>query len=453
MTQSDADRMRRDVSPKLSIWQILSYGSLMLPLSMGWVTLMMIVPTYYALDLGLGLGLVGVLFAIGRGFDIITDPTVGILTDRTRTRFGRRKPWVILGLPLFCCAVYLLLKQTDSVTPLYLLLVSCLYFFSFTICEIPQAAMGLEMSEDPHERTVLASSKTLFLILGGLIGAAAPLIWTESTSQALSNVVTLIFIVSIIVMPIYLWLMPSDIASNRLPQPKLRAALKALRGHHEIQKIIGTFFILITAKSFGGALSLLYITYVLEMPKLVGLFWIGSGLGMLVGIPLWIILSRHIGKIRTWRIATLLGICGYVALLFLGVGDKVPMFIVSLILGVSGVADSVLSVSLLADQIGRGRRQGQPEFAGLVTAIKNASSKLSITFPMLIAFPILGFIGLTEGTASIGTSLRPVETHDRVILVGFYAGIPLLLKIAAYFAIGTLAAGKSNSHESLQPKS
>lgn len=413
---------------------------------------MMIIPTYYALDLGLGLGLVGVLFAIGRGFDIITDPTVGILTDRTRSRFGRRKPWVILGLPLFCCAVYLLLKPTDSVTPLYLLLVSCLYFLSFTICEIPQAAMGLEMSEDPHERTVLASSKTLFLILGGLIGAAAPLIWTESTSQALSNVVTLIFTASIIVMPIYLWLMPNDIRVSPSQQPKLRTALKALKGHREIQKIIGTFFILITAKSFGGALSLLYITYVLEMPKLVGLFWIGSGLGMLVGIPLWIILSRQIGKIRTWRIATVLGICGYIALLFLGPGDKVPMFIISLILGVSGVADSVLSVSLLADQIGRGRRHGDPEFAGLVTAIKNASSKLSITFPMLIAFPILGFIGLTDGTANIGTVNRPIEIADRMVLVGFYAAIPLLLKIAAYFAIGNLDVGKSNRHESLQPQ-
>jgi len=398
----------------------------------------MIIPTFYAVDLGLGLGLVGSLFAMGRVFDIISDPVIGILSDKTRSRLGARKPWMIVGLPLFCFAAFLLLTPPDDVTASYLLLVSCLYFLSFTVSEIPQAAMGLEVSTNKHERTVLAASKTLFLILGGIIGAAAPLIWTETTSQALSKVVVMIFVATLFVLPLHIWLMPNHSQSRAEPTHGFKDVLYVLKSNGEIRKIIGTFFILITSKSFGAALSLLYISYVLQMPELVGLFWIASGIGMLCGLPLWILFSRRVGKLRSWRISTIIGIVAYLALLFLGAGDKVPMITISVILGLSGVADSILSVSLLADQIGIERDKGRPGSAGLVTAVKNATSKLSIAIPMLTAFPILGFIGLTEGSSRIGIVEGTAEFSDRLILISLYAGIPLLLKVSAFFAIGRL---------------
>jgi len=439
------ERAQGAAASKLSLWQILSYGSVMLPLSMGWVTLMMFIPTYYAVDLGLGLGLVGVLFAAGRLFDFITDPAIGLLTDKTQSPIGARKPWMIFGLPLFCLGAWLLLNPPEGATAAYLLLVSCLYFLSFTISEIPLAAMGLEISSDKNERTALAASKTLFLILGGIMGAAAPLIWTSSTALALFNVTLMICVSALIVVPIFLWIMPHDAQPQIQNKYDVKDAFAVLKANREIQKIIGTFFLLITAKAFGGALSLLYISYILQMPSLVGLFWIATGLGMLCGLPFWLIVARKIGKVKAWRAATIIGIIFYTALLFLGAGNKVPMFIISLIIGVSGVADSIFSVSLLADQIGAEQEKGRPTSAGLVTAIKNALSKLSAAIPMATAFPLLGMIGLTKGTSNIAVAAENVGMTEQFVLIGLYAGVQVALKIAAFFAIGRLNESESRT--------
>jgi MFS family permease len=87
----------------LSFAQLLSYGLLTMPVAMAGLTLLTFLPTYYAVDLGLGLSVVGIVFAAGRILDFITDPVIGHWSDQTRTRFGPRKPWMAGGVIGRCC--------------------------------------------------------------------------------------------------------------------------------------------------------------------------------------------------------------------------------------------------------------------------------------------------------------------------------------------------------------
>jgi len=311
------------IPQQLSHLQILVFGTPMFPLAIGFSVLIMFMPTYYGLNLGLGLGLVGMVFAAGRIFDFITDPIIGLITDRTPGRFGPRKPWIALGLFLFCLATYLLFLPPTNVKLHYLFFAACLYFLSFTISEIPLAAMGLEISADKNERTRLAASKLFFFISGGITGAAIPAIWDSNLEQAFRYAVIAIVTATLIVLPLFLLITPTTQQRPRKIQTPIFESYRGLLKDKNIRRIIGVFFIIMISASVSGSLSLLYVSYILEQPKLIGAVWIASGVGILCGLPIWYIVSKKLGKLRAWRVAIFLGIISGLPLLALGKGDAV----------------------------------------------------------------------------------------------------------------------------------
>ena len=82
----------------LNLFGLMSYGLLTMPLAMGGLVMLTYLPTFYAVDLGLGLTAVGIAAVLGRLLDVFTDPVIGHLSDQTRTRFGPRKPWMVVGI-------------------------------------------------------------------------------------------------------------------------------------------------------------------------------------------------------------------------------------------------------------------------------------------------------------------------------------------------------------------
>ena len=94
----------------LNTYQLASYGAPSMPLSMVSLPLAVYLTPVYADSAGFGLSLafVGLMLALSRVFDGITDPVIGFLSDRVRTRWGRRKPFVLIGMPIFMLGVWLL---------------------------------------------------------------------------------------------------------------------------------------------------------------------------------------------------------------------------------------------------------------------------------------------------------------------------------------------------------
>ena len=82
---------------RLSPLLLARFAFLLVPLNAVILPIFLYVPTFYAQEQGVGLGLIGGLIFLSRLFDAVSDPTVGILSDHTRSRFGRRKPWIAVG--------------------------------------------------------------------------------------------------------------------------------------------------------------------------------------------------------------------------------------------------------------------------------------------------------------------------------------------------------------------
>lgn len=97
----EESRKRDAERPPLTKWILGSYGAPATPLAMVGLPMAVFLPAVYADSEGFGLGLafVGIVLVLARLFDGVTDPVVGLLSDRVRTRWGRRKPFILLGTP------------------------------------------------------------------------------------------------------------------------------------------------------------------------------------------------------------------------------------------------------------------------------------------------------------------------------------------------------------------
>jgi Na+/melibiose symporter-like transporter len=88
------------VSVNISKWRLAAFASPSVAAAAAGLPIALYLPAYYAADLGLGLTLLGSIFMFTKIWDVITDPIVGMLTDRYPTRWGRRRHWIALGTPL-----------------------------------------------------------------------------------------------------------------------------------------------------------------------------------------------------------------------------------------------------------------------------------------------------------------------------------------------------------------
>ncbi|MCZ7552155.1 MAG: MFS transporter [Anaerolineales bacterium] len=142
-----------------------------------------ILAVYFAIFLtdvvGLPASLAALAIFLGRSWDYINDPLIGHLSDRMRTRWGRRRPFLIFGaLPFGLCFIMLWVRPplaNQFLLASYYALAYMLFDLTFTLTNMPYAALTPELTEDYDERTSLTSYRMLFSIAGSLIAFTIPL--------------------------------------------------------------------------------------------------------------------------------------------------------------------------------------------------------------------------------------------------------------------------------------
>jgi GPH family glycoside/pentoside/hexuronide:cation symporter len=134
-------------------------------------------PIFLTDTVGLAAGLAGLALMIGKIWDAVIDPFGGYLSDRTRTRWGRRRPYILFGsFPLFA-AMLLMFSAPRTANQTVLLAwatgMYCLLCTAFSAVNIPYSALTPELTRDFHQRTVLAGYRMGFAVIGSLLGAGA----------------------------------------------------------------------------------------------------------------------------------------------------------------------------------------------------------------------------------------------------------------------------------------
>ena len=310
----------------------MAYGGLSMPLAMiGYPIAIWLIP-FYSEVTKFQLALLADLLLIARFTDVITDPLIGQWGDSTKTRFGRRKPWIILGVPLMLYSVYKLFMPGEDVTVAYFLIWIMLMYLGSTAIGIPYGAWGAEISSDYHQRSRVVSGREAFVLIGLLISALIPL-GVEvsgnniSISEGLSRTFSAIFFFQdfsssnqmreilgymglgiILILPIFaaiaIWKVPDPMPKIEKKIP-LKQGLKYAMENPLLIRILAIIFLVIAGESFRNTLSLWFVRDVIGI-ETVGASYARYFIAGFIAIPFWLWLGKVLGKHRAFCI-TLVG--------------------------------------------------------------------------------------------------------------------------------------------------
>lgn len=156
---------------KVSVWQKLAYGSGASVSSILAVSPNQLAPIVLNIGLGVSPALVGLALTIPRIWDAFTDPLIGAVSDNSRLKMGRRRPFILLGALLSGILFMLMWRLPSGFSEVayfwYFLLMLILFFTCSTVYAVPYSAMGYEMTHDYHEKTRVLAFASVFIAIGG----------------------------------------------------------------------------------------------------------------------------------------------------------------------------------------------------------------------------------------------------------------------------------------------
>ncbi len=210
------------------------------------------------------------------------------------------------------------------------------------------------------------------------------------------------------------------------PQRRLawRQGLRVVWRNGPFRRLIAAYFLNGIANGLPATLFLLYVERVLEAPDWSGILLFTYFLCGIAAIPLWLRLSRHWGKHRTWVGAMLWAALVFAFVPLLGPGDQLWFLAVCVLTGVSLGADLTLPASMQADVVDLDSLHSRQSRAGLYFALWGVATKLALALAVGIAFPLLELAGLEPG----GESATPFGLFT---LAALYSLLPAVIKLGS----------------------
>lgn len=406
-----------------SLPRYLAYGVTGFPLATLGIPLFVFLPAFYAEQLGLSIATVGVIFLIARLFDVFTDPLIGILSDRSNNVLLRRKLPIALGAPLLLIGIEYLFRPPQSTGTTEILLWAMCAYLGWTLISIPYTAWGAELSDHYHERTYFAGSREGFVIIGTVLGIILPVTTgiAGDPAAALALMTKVLWVSLPVCLALTLFFVP---AAHKLPEPIGWAkSFELLKMNRPLRRLLGAYVLNGVANGLPATLFLLFVANILDARDSTGLFLGAYFLSGVVFLPAWILLSRRLGKHRTWAWSMLIASLVFMWVPFLGEGDLISYFIICVLTGMCIGADLALPASIQADVVELDSAAGGGNRAGLFFGIWGMATKIAAALAIGIAFPILDLTGFTPNAENTGGAL--------LMLAILYGIIPVIFKLFA----------------------
>ena len=430
---------------------LLAYGLPSLPLAVLGLPLFIYLPTFYAETIGIDLATVGLVLLVARLWDVVTDPIVGAMSDRTGGRLGRRRPWILASLPVVCLSIFYLFMPPDSAGVGHLLAWSVLLYLGWTMILLPHAAWGAELSDDYHQRSRVTGVREALVVAGTLIAAATPVLLAvgENREADLAEILRALAIGLVISLPA-----ASLIAVATVPDPARRPGpggpwrarlidgYRALLGNRAFLRLIVAYLLNGIANGLPATLFLLFVGHVLVLPDKAGQLLFVYFACAIVGIPFWVWASGRLDKHRTWIIAMAMNCLIFGWAPFLGAGDFVPFLVICVLSGFCLGADLALPPSMQADVVDLDRIAGSPRRTGLYFAFWGMATKLALALAVGISFPLLDLAGFDAAGGAVN------DEDGLLVLAILYGAVPITFKLAAMALMarfGTRAAPGSSA--------
>lgn len=405
---------------------------------------------------GISPALAGTAILISKIWDAVTDPVMGLITDNTRTKLGRRRPYFLLGIPLIVVSFSAMwvspVGASETLRFLYALAAYVLFSSVYTMVWVPYNAIAAEMTTDYDERTRLSTARIIFSNLGGIACAMTARDYFVAVLRpsdpragfAIMGITLSLFFAAPYVFTV-LWCRENP-QFMREPAKRIDHAGQYIRDNFLAPFRLRPFRHVALMYLFGFmvldsvvAMAVFFMQYYLRIGNTFSLLVPVYG-GMLAVMPFVRFVSARIGKRETYLVA------GGVLALALGLvpfispgGSRVLMTAFGILFGVSMSAIQVMVFAMFpdvpdADELFSGtRREGV--YSGVFAFLRKAGSAVTV-FLVGAALELIGFVPPLEEIVDGAVVQIPQAQPE-----SFTAGIRLVfLVLPAVFGIAALAA-------------
>ena len=420
---------------KLSLWVKFGYGGNEWSNSLIW-TFYYALFLYFMTDIvRLGAVFAGTVIAIGTLWNAVFQPLVGVWSDGLRSRWGRRRPFLLAVAVPYAVVSWLLFTDWGlgtTPTKLYFVVIVLAYFTCYTLLNVPYGALAAEMTQDYDERTSLNTWRTGAAQIAALMGGALPLVLAgvfESIGgsaafgwSAAAAVLGFISIFGILLT----WRVTRG---YELFPEHTRVALRDVLGtlrNRSFRYLIGLYAFGWAPVSVLGAVAIYFARYQMGYSEayssVVLLVWFASGM---LWLPLVTFSSRRLGK--RWTYIWFVAFWAVVQMGFLLVrpGDSVLLYALLVLSSGGSMAVAVIGWALLADvtdveEYTSGQRR-EGIYYGVIAFIQTGMAALVVQGCGLV----LGWTGYQADVAQSATALWGIR-----LLISVGAVVPMLLGIA-----------------------
>ncbi len=393
---------------------------------------------YLTDSLGVAAGVGGLLVLLPKAWDVLVNPVAGRISDRTVSRLGPRRPY-LLGAGLAVAVLFALLFAgpfgTSGAAPVYVTVLFLLTATAYAFFQVPYVAMPAEMTDGYAERTRLMTWRVAVLALAILIsGGLAPIVVNAGGKGIPGHRWMGLFVALLIVagtLGTFLGTRRAPIGTLTESEPSLRTQLGVARRNRPFVLLLSCFVI----QAAGIATMLAGVNYfaeqVLHSEAAKTLLFVCFVAPALLVMPVWTRVGTRLGKLRGYVLASLLFALGAVLLAILHV--PVAAYLFTALIGAGYAGQQVFGLAMLPDCVAydaarTGRRQ-----AGVFTGLWTAGETFGLALgPGLLGLmlQLFGYVSSDSGTAhaQTGTARLGIVLAFTVLPAVVVAGALLLLR-------------------------
>ena len=424
-----ADTNSSALERPLKTWELSAYSGIAMPMAAMGMPVAVYLPRFYSEGLGLSLATVGLIFTLARIWDLITDPIMGLVIDRFESRWGRRKHWVALSIPVLMLAIWMVfMPDPDAVTPLYLAFWLLVLYVGYTMLTISHLSWGAELSTSYDARSRLFGWREIYVIAGMTIVLAIPafLELTGSSEQGIKVASMGWFCLigfPILVLPL-LYSVPDNKSSSE-PSIEWRQALGVIFKNGSMLRLLIADFSRGLGMSVSGALYIFIAATYFDLPSHASIALLFYFLASFIAMPFWMKAAYKYGKDNALKFSLAYVVIINLALIpFAEAGNVAVLWIFTISFGMAFGAPPMLLRSMMADLTDEDELTNGKKRPGLFFALLTTTDKVGAALGVGISFTIL----------ELAFGFQPGGSNSAEALDG------LLLTYTIGFAMPTLVA-------------
>ena len=403
---------------------------------------------FYTDVVGISPILAGWIYALGIGWDAITDPFMGYLAERTKTKMGSYRPFIYYGsIPLALSFVLLFWVPPfeGTVLFLFLILVNLIHRSCFTIVSVPYSSLTARITNDSNERTKLTTARMISASFGTLSMSALafPLIAYFGGADEAFGFLWLAIISGLIAIALLSVTVYSvsekvdEIVTSSLPN--FVSITKTVATNYPFWIVFGCILILGSTGVMFNKNLIYFVKYGLELHEYQGLILGVSSGASFLSLPFWAYLALKIGKRETWLISMTIAFIGLLLFFYYPIASLNELLILLALIGVGNGAGGVLFWSMLPDTVEYGEWKSGIRTESSLYGFMTFAQKSSIA----VAALILGFL-----LSGIGFEPNQIQSKETISGMKFMmswipiCGIIISLVLMYFYPISTKFHGE-----------